>query len=194
VRSPYVTDPFFTFHHINAFERDHELVVDLCAYDDPSIIDALYLDRLRSGGELPDVRARRYTLDLDGGSVTSRDLYGGNFELPRIAYRTRNGRPYRYAYGIGGEGTWTSRVVKIDVQDGTGTHWEADGCFPGEPVFVPEPGAEAEDAGALLSVVLDPARGTSFLLALDARDLSELARAEVPHHIPFSFHGQFFRA
>jgi carotenoid cleavage dioxygenase-like enzyme len=28
---------------------------------------------------------------------------------------------------------------------------------------------------------------------LDAADLSELARAQVPHHIPFSFHGQFVR-
>jgi beta,beta-carotene 9',10'-dioxygenase len=29
---------------------------------------------------------------------------------------------------------------------------------------------------------------------LDARDLSERARADVPHHIPFGFHGQFARA
>ncbi|MDX6648596.1 MAG: beta,beta-carotene 9,10-dioxygenase [Solirubrobacteraceae bacterium] len=194
VRGPYVSDPFFTFHHINAFEDGGSLVVDLCAYEDASIIDALYLDRLRGGGDIPSVRARRFTIDLDGGSVSSRDLYDGNFELPRIAYRTHNGRPYRYAYGIGGEGTWASRVVKLDVEDGTDTHWAADGCFPGEPVFVPEPGAEAEDAGVLLSVVLDAARGTSFLLVLDSGDLSELARAEVPHHIPFSFHGQFFRA
>jgi len=28
---------------------------------------------------------------------------------------------------------------------------------------------------------------------LDAADLTELARAEVPHHIPFGFHGQFAR-
>jgi carotenoid cleavage dioxygenase-like enzyme len=34
---------------------------------------------------------------------------------------------------------------------------------------------------------------TSFLLVLDAADLSELARAQAPHHIPFSFHGQFAR-
>ena len=45
----------------------------------------------------------------------------------------------------------------------------------------------------LLSVVLDAAAGSSFLLVLDASDLSEVARAEVPHHIPFSFHGQFVR-
>ena len=43
----------------------------------------------------------------------------------------------------------------------------------------------------LLSVVLDAEAERSFLLVLDAADLPELARAEVPHHIPFGFHGQF---
>jgi beta,beta-carotene 9',10'-dioxygenase len=40
--------------------------------------------------------------------------------------------------------------------------------------------------------VLDSARGTSFLLALDASSFSELARADLPHHVPFGLHGQFF--
>jgi carotenoid cleavage dioxygenase-like enzyme len=44
----------------------------------------------------------------------------------------------------------------------------------------------------LLSVVLDAAARTSFLLVLDAADLGELARARVPHHVPFGFHGQYF--
>jgi beta,beta-carotene 9',10'-dioxygenase len=42
-------------------------------------------------------------------------------------------------------------------------------------------------------VVLDAERGGSSLLVLDARDLSVLARAEAPHHIPFGFHGQYAR-
>ena len=46
LRGTYETEAFFCFHHVNAFERadGSELVVDLIAYDDPSIIDALYLD------------------------------------------------------------------------------------------------------------------------------------------------------
>jgi len=44
----------------------------------------------------------------------------------------------------------------------------------------------------LLSVVLDRTAGTSFLLALDATDLSEIGRARVPHHIPFGLHGSYF--
>jgi beta,beta-carotene 9',10'-dioxygenase len=47
-------------------------------------------------------------------------------------------------------------------------------------------------AAILLSVVLDPAEGTSFLLALDAASLGEIARARAPHHIPFGFHGDYF--
>jgi hypothetical protein len=46
----------------------------------------------------------------------------------------------------------------------------------------------------LLSVVLDPAAGTSFLLVLDANGLGEIARARVPHHIPFGFHGGYYPA
>jgi carotenoid cleavage dioxygenase-like enzyme len=61
-------------------------------------------------------------------------------------------------------------------------------------VFVARPEGEREDDGVLLSVVLDAAAGSSFLLVLDASDLSEVARAGVPHHIPFSFHGQFMRS
>jgi beta,beta-carotene 9',10'-dioxygenase len=63
--------------------------------------------------------------------------------------------------------------------------------IPGEPVFVPSPDARREDDGVLLSVVLDGRTGSSFLLVLDASSLEELARAEVPHQIPFGFHGQY---
>lgn len=64
--------------------------------------------------------------------------------------------------------------------------------YPSEPVYVPAPGSSAEDEGVILSVVLDGTRGTSFLLLLDAKTFIEQARAEVPQHIPFGFHGEFF--
>jgi carotenoid cleavage dioxygenase-like enzyme len=54
------------------------------------------------------------------------------------------------------------------------------------------PGGYAEDDGVLLSVVLDAGQRRSFLLVLDAANLEERARAAVPHHIPFGFHGNHF--
>ena len=84
--------------------------------------------------------------------------------------------------------------MKIDVTDGSHVEWDEPHAWAGEPVFVPRPGAEAEDDGVVLSVVLDVAAGRSFLLVLDAASFTEIARAEAPHHIPFGFHGQFFSA
>ncbi len=195
LRGTYEGEPFFAFHHVNAFERDGELVVDLCAYDDDEIVRDLYLDNLRQEHpELPDPELRRCRLRLDGSSVEYERLADVGLELPRIDYRRCNGRAYRYVYGVGQRdgGDFLDRLVKVDIECGEANVWSEPGTYPGEPVFVAEPAADDEDAGVLLSVVLDAAAGNTFLLVLDAGDLSELARARVPHHIPFGFHGQFY--
>jgi beta,beta-carotene 9',10'-dioxygenase len=192
-RGTYETDAFFCFHHVNAFERGGELVLDMCAYEDATVIDSLYLDETGPRGKLPPVQLRRYTIDLDGGAVRSEPLADGSLELPRIDYARRNTRDYSYGYFTGSGEDWIDRLVKVDVRDGSRSEWGEEGCYPGEPVFVREPGTEAEDAGVVLSVVLDARAGRSFLLVLDAGSFEEIARAEAPHHIPFGFHGQFFR-
>jgi beta,beta-carotene 9',10'-dioxygenase len=192
LRGTYTTDAFFCFHHVNAFERGNELVVDLIAYDDPSIIDALYLDDEGPRGAIPSTELRRYVIDLDTGAVGFEKL-AEDVELPRIDYGRHNTRDYRYVYCSRSVEGWFDRLVKIDVSDGSESVWGAPGCHPGEPIFVREPGTTDEDAGVVLSVVLDTAAGRSFLLVLDARSFEELARAEAPHHIPFGFHGQFLR-
>jgi beta,beta-carotene 9',10'-dioxygenase len=193
LRGTYQTDAFFCFHHVNAFERGGELVVDLVAYRDSSVIDALYLDERGPRASYPRAELRRYTIDLEGGRVRSEPLAEGSVELPRIDYGRRNARDYRYAYFAGIREGWFDELVKVDVGDGSRTMWSEAGCYPGEPVFVRRPAEEAEDAGVVLSVVLDAAAGRSFLVVLDAGSFEELARAEAPHHIPFGFHGQYFR-
>jgi beta,beta-carotene 9',10'-dioxygenase len=193
LRGTYQASPAFSFHHVNAFERDGRLVMDAAVYSDASLIDELYLDRLRTDtGERAGTRLHRYTIDLAGGSVDEQPIAPG-FELPRINYRRHNGRPYRFAWGLGERGDgFLDTIQKADVEAGEVATWAEDGCFPGEPVFVPAPDASAEDDGVILSVVLDGGRGTSFLVVLDAGDMTELGRARVPHHIPFGFHGQYF--
>jgi beta,beta-carotene 9',10'-dioxygenase len=192
----WTTDPFFVFHTINAFEDGDDLVVDLCAYDDASIIDLLDLEVLRAGTNGPvHARPLRLTAPLGGGPAAVRELAAIDLDLPRIAYGRHNGRPYRYVYGASSGGApFFKRLVRLDVNDGTSVGWEEPGAWAGEPVFVPRPGGAGEDDGAVLSVVLDPEARRSFLLILDAATFAELGRAQAPHHIPFGFHGQFFSA
>ena len=190
------TDALFCFHHINAFERDGEIVMDLVGYDDPGVIDRFYWDAIDTGsreGASPTVR--RYRLPLKGGSVTVDQLADCAIEMPRINYARCNGRDYRYAYGVGdgpSSGWESTPIVKLDVVRGEADVWAQDGAYPGEPIFVAAPEGPHEDSGALLSIVLDAERCSSYLLVLDAETMQEHARARVPHSIPFGVHGEFY--
>jgi beta,beta-carotene 9',10'-dioxygenase len=189
---PFETDPFFCFHHANAYEENGSVVVDACTYPDAGIVEDLYLERLREGKPASRGELRRFRIDLGSGKVEHEQLAEG-LELPRINYGRHNERPYRYVWGIDAKSGWLDRIVKTDVDTGTTTDWAEDGCSPGEPVFVAAPDARSEDEGVLLSVVFDSRSCHSFLAVLDAADLSELARAEAPFGIPYGFHGQFMR-
>jgi beta,beta-carotene 9',10'-dioxygenase len=189
------TEACFAFHHVNAFEDGEEVVVDMCAYPDATIVSDLYLERLRAGKAISTATLTRYRITPSRDSIAPEVVSERDLELPRINYARCNERPYRYAWGNGtGVRGWLEEIVKVDTDDGSCLTWSAPDCYAGEPVFVAAPGASAEDEGVLLSVVLDGEAERSFLLVLDASDLSELARAEVPHHIPLGFHGQFARA
>lgn len=190
------TDAAFAFHHINAFEHDGELIVDFVDHGDAGIIDQLYLARLRAGEPVDAVgRPVRYRIPLGTSSaVKCEPLADLRLELPRIDYSRIAGGSYRHVWGAGNRqrGNFLDSIVKLDVSSGQTLTWHEAGCYPGEPVFVPQPDAGGEDVGVLLSVVLDTARNRSFLLVLDAANLAELARAECPHPISFGFHGNYF--
>ncbi|MPZ39284.1 MAG: beta-carotene 15,15'-monooxygenase [Rhizobiales bacterium] len=192
-----VTEAVFAFHHVNAYEREDELVLDLVAYPDPAIIDHLYLSRLRTGEPFDAVGSLcRYVIPLGPtkSGVRKHQITTTAVELPRIDYGRTAGRAYRVVWGTGNHepGNFLDSLVWIDVETGQCAVWAEPGCYPGEPVFVAAPGANDEGEGVLLSVVLDGQRDTSFLLVLDASRMAEIARAECPHVIPFGFHGNFF--
>jgi carotenoid cleavage dioxygenase-like enzyme len=187
------SEAFFAFHHVNAFEEDDALNLDIVVYPDAGVIDQLYLRRLRSGEPVNATGVlRRFRIGASG-DVTSGTLAEPHLELPRFDYGRRAGRSYRYVYGTGNRlpGNFIDSLVKLDLAGGSATSWYEEGCYPGEPVFVAAADDTAEDEGVVLSVVLDVRQGRSFLLILDAATFRELARAEVSHHIPFGFHGDY---
>jgi carotenoid cleavage dioxygenase-like enzyme len=190
---PFTADARFGFHHVNSYEEGQDVVVDVCTYPDPEIVQDLYLERLRTGKPVSPAHLERLRISPQRNQVSVERLLDEPIELPRINYGRCHERPYRHVWGVGAAGGWLDRIVKGDVQERTSQTWFQEGAFPGEPVFVAAPDADQEDEGVLLSVVLDGREGTSFLLVLDARTLEELGRAKVPHHIPFGFHGAFAR-
>jgi beta,beta-carotene 9',10'-dioxygenase len=192
-------DPFFAFHHVNAFDdEDGSVVVDLVAYDDASVIESFYLHRLSEPDvQIPPGTLRRLRVPLSGRDerLHAELLSPTGIELPSTDYARRNTSPaLRYVYGVGvrGDRGFYDQLVKIDVEARSTLTWFEAGCYPGEGVFVGRPGRDAEDDGVILSVVLDAERGTSFLLVLDAATFTEIARAELPHPVLLGYHGQFY--
>lgn len=188
------TEPFFSFHHVNSFEEGEDVLFDLVVHKDVTIIQDFYLENLRSdrpitaSGEL-----RRFRVEIDKNKVSNVMLSTTPLELPRINYAKYNTKEYRYVYGVGTseEGDFYDSILKTDVSSGESIIWREENCYPGEPVFLEKPDAKEEDEGILLSIVLDAKEQNSFLLILDAKDLKEIARAKVPQHITFGFHGQY---
>ena len=174
--------------------------MDLDAYDDASIISHYYLKELEKPGvRLPKGTLRRFRLNLRNKKSQAETLSDACIELPRIDYNRFNtdGR-YGFTYGVSlhpeqPNGFYNS-IVKINVRNGKATYWHEEGCYPGEPCFIPAPESRHDADGLLMSIVLDTKQQRSFLLLLNADTLEEMARATVPEPVLYGFHGDFFAA
>lgn len=231
LRTRFVADPFFFFHAVNAFEDDGHLVFDVVAYEDATIMDRYYLDRIRESGEAdfdPDnqghfrrfvipvgkanstkegnlvglkyTEARAYRQDNNTIWLTHEEMGYKGYDLPTINPKYQ-GKQYRYTYGSGNferHGECRNAICKLDVETREMLLWrESYSQFPSEAVFIGDPEGEEEDDGVLLTVVNDTDyTRPDFLLVLDAKTLTEVARAEVPPEVRActSIHGCFVKS
>ena len=192
------SEPFMSWHHVNAYEVGDDIFVDTCAYPDSSQYQFVYFDRLLQpgGAKVPPMQFKRYHLRLGLSTVTGETICDQQFDLPRINYDQSIGKFYRFTYGVGPHldypNDYSNRLVKVNTQTGDSWIWYQEGCYPGEPLFVGRPGAEAEDDGVVLSVIVDGKHEKGFLLILDGQSFQEIARAELPHITPYGLHGMFY--
>ncbi|MFB6218749.1 MAG: carotenoid oxygenase family protein [Halobacteriaceae archaeon] len=185
------TDPFFVYHHANAYADGDELVVDLVAYPDERAVTGLTLADLRAGtADLPRGDLVRFRLPLDGGRARRETLREGHLEFPVVDYPRVAGSEHRSVYVAESDGgVLPTGLRRVDLGGGADATWHAGGDHPGEPMYVGGPG----DDGVVFSLVLDGDGGASALVVLDGRTLGERARLPLPHRLPYGFHGQFYR-
>ncbi|KAL4890054.1 putative dioxygenase [Aspergillus ambiguus] len=216
----YKSRAFFCFHSTNAWQEPSstdpskfDIVAECVMFETSDVLHRLYYDMLVSSSpeaqksfkrHFSDSKITRFRLPLipstpiavlQTASVDWTTSEVTSLELPTLnpAYITR---PHRYTYAVVGRGksTFFDGIVKFDSETREVKFWHEQAQSPGEPIFVPDPKGRAEDAGVLLSVVLDGMTGRSYLLCLDARSITELGRAQVDGPIGFGFHGQHIPA
>ncbi|KAL2845890.1 carotenoid oxygenase [Aspergillus pseudoustus] len=214
----YDSRAFFCFHSINAWQEPSptdsskiDIVAECVMFETSDVLHRLYYDLLVSSSasaqqnsmkrHFSDSKITRFRLPsipatpiVDETKIASVEWAANEtppLELPTLnpAYLTR---PHRYTYAVVGQGksTFLDGIIKFDSETKESLFWDEHAQSPGEPIFVADPEGETEDAGVLLSVVLDGLTGRSHLLCLDAKTLTETGRAQVNGPIGFGFHGQ----
>lgn len=189
------TDPFFTFHHVNSYEDGDTLYVDLVDFDDPSIFGDTRLDTMNGGDPMDGGTLSRYEIPLpDSNTATdgvSHHEFADDIVLPRSNPDAHTDE-HRYVYGRSLDQDDRTGIMKVDTATEKISIWGEPDVYAEEPVFVPRPDTDTEDDGIVLAPALDTAQDTTIVLALDGRTLEEAARAPLPQHVPFGFHGEFY--
>ncbi|KAM9332031.1 beta,beta-carotene 15,15'-dioxygenase [Pholidichthys leucotaenia] len=212
----YYTGAMVVYHHVNAFEDDGHVVFDVIAYNDNSLYEMFYLNKLKEKKMYPKSSYRRFALPIrsekdiavgedlvklkytkasavkekEGKFMCQSEVLCEDLELPRINYDI-NGKKHQFVYGNYVEET-AEMVAKFDTENKEMVFWREDKCWPSEPVFVPRPNGESEDDGVVLSSVVNCNPGQSgFLLILDAKTFKEIARAYVNGELHKDMHGYF---
>ncbi len=110
-------DASFAFHHVNAFADGDGVAVDAVTYPDATIIDQLYLARLRAGTPITAIgKLTRFQIPLASEApVTRRTLADLPLELPRINYEAprRQALPLCLGHGHRDQG----RFPRLHRQD-----------------------------------------------------------------------------
>jgi beta,beta-carotene 9',10'-dioxygenase len=180
------------FHAIQAYELRDEIVVELCIYEDATILSALLLEPLRRGAALGAMpRPMRYRLQ-NGRSDALLEPFGEGFELPQVNPSRFGQSQATVAWGTGLDAGHSSiffdRTVRLDLASGERRVWQRPGAVQLEPLFVARPGASAEDDGALLVPTLADDDVASVIGVVDPATMQCLATLHAPQVIPFGFH------
>lgn len=181
-------DPCYVFHVANAHETSDGKAIVLQA--------VRYAELWRdNGGFDANAVMWSWTIDLQNGTVTERQLDDRAVEFPRIDDRLA-GLPARYSVSVG-----DGSLVRHDLTDGSAVeHRFGTGLVPGGPgeaVFVPSTSGPADESnGWYIGYVYDAARDGSDLVILDASDFAgkPVARIQLPRRVPYGFHGNWIPA
>ncbi|KAB8239757.1 carotenoid oxygenase family protein [Aspergillus alliaceus] len=219
VVATFLSPAFFSFHTINAWETNNsddaaDIMCDIIEYPTDEIIRAAYYENMVStgqgaglyGGSRPRlVRYRLANVPKIGRFETS----AGDADLPRAEIMLKieadigdlptinpkfSTKRTRYVYNVINQdkSSFADAVAKVDLETQEIRLWERERHTPGEAIFVPDGTDDAEDAGYLLSVVLNGDTGTSYLICLDARNMTEIGRADCASAVGFGFHGSHY--
>ena len=191
--------PFIFLHGINSYEtEEQQLVIDLITYENlaDNPYNKLYLEKLAQNRIDILTEIKRYTLDLEQMIATPQLITDTTIEFPYINRKYHN-QAYNYVWGVYRDKScpndFLNGLIKQNINLANEIKvWHEAELYPSEPIFIKNPTSNNEDDGIIMTNVYDANRHLSILLFLNASDMTEIARFDLPCHIPFTLHGNFY--
>ncbi len=185
----------FVFHHVNAWEKANEIIVESIHYPD-----------------YPEVRPEDNFLEMDFDLIPAGILSRCEINLTENKVKTTKfseqccefGMVNPNKEGLEARFSWMAiaakeigyaplqAIKKLDLLTLEKKIWNASPRgFVSEPLMIPKPGSPIEDEGWILVLVWNGKRRGTDLVILKANDLSEEAIIELPIAIPHGLHGNW---
>ena len=179
-------------HVVNAREEEDKIILEMVVMDDiPENAVAFADDSITYVNYLT-----RWIFDLKTRKISKHRLDEMNMEFPQIDHRN-TGRQYQHSFMNSTVNKalptyFFDSITHYDMQnDKKSIHHFGDSSFALEPIFVPRSINAPEGDGFILSYVYRQAENRSDLVILDAQKIAEapLAIVQLPHRVPYGFHG-----
>lgn len=182
----------YMFHTVNAYEDGDEVVLRGSRMQRTSVLGDVDSDTVDDGSQ---ALMHCWRFNLKSGAMREEQLDDEMTEFGRVNERFL-GRRNRYGFTAHFERVpgppQIDGFTKFDYQTGKiERHFHGTHRYGGEGVFVPRPGATAEDDGWLVTYVHDHREGTDEMIFVNAQDMTAApeARIRIPGRIPYGFHG-----
>ncbi|WP_269622352.1 carotenoid oxygenase family protein [Prochlorococcus marinus] len=185
----------FVFHHLNAYEKKQEVVIDSIFYKDFPSIGPEEDFREINFNELPEGILKRCRINLLTNKIECEILSKQCCEFAMVN-PNKQGLPAKYSWMAtaakkSGNGP-LQQVKKLNLINNETHYWNAGSKgFLNEPIMVPNNPAIEEDDGWILSLIWNGESKTSELIILQASDLSHQATLKLPIKIPYGLHGSW---
>lgn len=192
------------WHAINAYDEKGRLLLDfigaelgggLGSDDTPifQIMQGIVPDNIDEVANFP----RRWEVNLDAGRVKEQMIdESANFELPSVS-ATERGTAYSSGYMVRaapGE-LFPNGIGRLHAADLSLDRYDfPDGNFCGEPVVLD--GVDSERGRHLITQVYSSADKRSYFAVFEEQSFTNgpVARIQLQHHVPVSFHGYWAAA
>ena len=185
----------FVFHHLNAYEKENNIILDSIFYEDfPSIGPNEDFKQINFK-ELPEGILKRVHINLSNNSIESKILSNQCCEFAMV-------NPLKV--GLDAEYCWMATaaqkkgngplqsIKKLNLISGEEIFWSAaPRGFVSEPIFIPKQNSRQEDIGWVIDLIWNSETNSTELVILNSKDLQQKARVKIPIKIPHGLHGSW---